>query len=196
RPEAEIFADVAAAAGVPRERILVEARSTNTAENVAFSRELLAGRGLHPRRAIAVQKPYMERRTHATFRRGWPEPGRAVPPPPLPAGLAGAGRGRPPAADRVRRVPERGDQPGRRHPHHGRRPAAADRLRREGVVGPPGGPAGSDGGVRRPRGGRLHREAARRIALSVPPDDLQPAAAVPLGLRAPHAVDAEQLRRP
>jgi len=73
RPEAEIFADVAAAAGVPRERILVEARSTNTAENVTFSRELLAGRGLHPRRAIAVQKPYMERRTHATFRRGWPE---------------------------------------------------------------------------------------------------------------------------
>jgi uncharacterized SAM-binding protein YcdF (DUF218 family) len=73
RPEAEIFADVAAAAGVPRERMLLEARATNNAENVDFSRELLAGRGLHPRRAIAVQKPYMERRTLATFQRRWPE---------------------------------------------------------------------------------------------------------------------------
>jgi len=73
RPEAEIFADVAAAAGVPRESMLIEARATNTAENVAFSRELLARNGVHPRRAIAVQKPYMERRTHATFRQRWPE---------------------------------------------------------------------------------------------------------------------------
>jgi len=73
RPEAEIFADVAAAAGVPRDRMLIEARSTNTGENVAFSREMLAGRGIHPRKAIAVQKPYMERRTLATFAAHWPE---------------------------------------------------------------------------------------------------------------------------
>ncbi|PYQ44891.1 MAG: hypothetical protein DMF77_06030 [Acidobacteria bacterium] len=49
RPEAEIFADV------------------------AFSRALLAERGIHPRRVIAVQKPYMERRTLATFQQAWPE---------------------------------------------------------------------------------------------------------------------------
>lgn len=73
RPEAEIFADVAAASGVPRDRMLIENRSTNTGENVDFSRALLAERGIHPRRAIAVQKPYMERRTHATFRQRWPE---------------------------------------------------------------------------------------------------------------------------
>jgi uncharacterized SAM-binding protein YcdF (DUF218 family) len=73
RSEAEVFADVAAGMGVPRERMLLETRSTNTGENVDFSRRLLAGRGLHPRRAIAVQKPYMERRTLATFRRRWPE---------------------------------------------------------------------------------------------------------------------------
>jgi uncharacterized SAM-binding protein YcdF (DUF218 family) len=73
RSEAEIFADVAAARGVPRGRILVESRSTNTGENVDFSRQLLAGRGLVPRRAVAVQKPYMERRTLATFARRWPE---------------------------------------------------------------------------------------------------------------------------
>jgi uncharacterized SAM-binding protein YcdF (DUF218 family) len=73
RSEAHVFADVAAARGVPRERILVEDRSTNTGENVEFTRRLLAGKGLLPRRAIAVQKPYMERRTLATFGQRWPE---------------------------------------------------------------------------------------------------------------------------
>jgi len=78
RPEAEIFADVAAAAGVPRQRMLIEARSTNTGENVDFSRELLSKHGIHPRRAIVVQKPYMERRTLATFQQRWPQLGVTV----------------------------------------------------------------------------------------------------------------------
>jgi uncharacterized SAM-binding protein YcdF (DUF218 family) len=73
RPEAEIFAEVAAAMGVPRERMLIEPRSTNTGENVSFCRALLAERGLPVRKAIAVQKPYMERRTLATFQQRWPE---------------------------------------------------------------------------------------------------------------------------
>ncbi len=73
RPEAEVFADVAVGRGVPRDRILIESRSTNTGENVDFSRLLLAERGLRPTKAIAVQKPYMERRTLATFARRWPE---------------------------------------------------------------------------------------------------------------------------
>jgi uncharacterized SAM-binding protein YcdF (DUF218 family) len=71
RPEAEVFADVAAARGVPRERMLIEARATHTGENVSFTRALLAERGLSPRSAIAVQKPYMERRTLATFQQRW-----------------------------------------------------------------------------------------------------------------------------
>ena len=73
RPEAEIFADVAVGLGVPLERILIESRSTNTGENVDFSRELLAEKGLRPKKAIAVQKPYMERRTLATFTQRWPQ---------------------------------------------------------------------------------------------------------------------------
>jgi uncharacterized SAM-binding protein YcdF (DUF218 family) len=72
RSEAEVFADVAEARGVPRERMLLEARSTNTGENVAYTRALLAERGTLPSRVIAVQKPYMERRTFATFEAGWP----------------------------------------------------------------------------------------------------------------------------
>jgi uncharacterized SAM-binding protein YcdF (DUF218 family) len=59
--------------GVPRDRILIEPRSTNTGENVDLSRRLLQERGLRPRTVIAVQKPYMERRTYATFRKRWPE---------------------------------------------------------------------------------------------------------------------------
>jgi uncharacterized SAM-binding protein YcdF (DUF218 family) len=73
RSEAEVFADLALARGVPRERVLIENRSTNTGENVDFSRRLLAEAGLRPTKAIAVQKPYMERRTLATFARRWPE---------------------------------------------------------------------------------------------------------------------------
>ena len=73
RPEAEIFAEVAEKKGVPRDRMLLETRSTNTGENVDFSRALLAERGIRPKTAIAVQKPYMERRTLATFQKRWPE---------------------------------------------------------------------------------------------------------------------------
>ena len=83
RPEAEVFADVAAGLGVPRERILMESRATNTGENVDFSRALLAENGIHPKKAIAVQKPYMERRTLATFARRWPELGVVVTSPPI-----------------------------------------------------------------------------------------------------------------
>jgi len=73
RPEAEVFAQIAVERGVPRDRILLESRSTNTGENVDFTRQLLAQTDLEPRRAIAVQKPYMERRTLATFSSRWPE---------------------------------------------------------------------------------------------------------------------------
>jgi uncharacterized SAM-binding protein YcdF (DUF218 family) len=73
RPEAEIFAEVAEKKGVPRAHMLLETRSTNTGENVDFSRALLAERGIRPKTAIAVQKPYMERRTLATFQKRWPD---------------------------------------------------------------------------------------------------------------------------
>lgn len=61
-PEADQFARIAVRMGVPEDRILKETRSTNTGENVAFTRRLLAARGLDVRRFLVVQKPYMERR--------------------------------------------------------------------------------------------------------------------------------------
>lgn len=71
-PEAERFARIAIAIGVPRDRILLETRSTNTGENVRFTRSLLEQRGFRGRNVIVVQKPYMERRAFATFRKEWP----------------------------------------------------------------------------------------------------------------------------
>jgi uncharacterized SAM-binding protein YcdF (DUF218 family) len=72
-PEADQFAGIAIEMGVPKDRILVENRSTNTGENILFTKQLLAERGLDPQRFIVVQKPYMERRSYATFRKVWPE---------------------------------------------------------------------------------------------------------------------------
>ncbi len=72
-PEADQFAAIAERMGVPRKNILTENRSTNTGENVLFTKRLLAERGLDPQSFILVQKPYMERRSFATFRKQWPE---------------------------------------------------------------------------------------------------------------------------
>ena len=76
--EADRFAAIAISLGVPPERIIVENRSTNTGENVQFTRQLLATRAIGARTFILVQKPYMERRTFATFRKLWPEPSVCV----------------------------------------------------------------------------------------------------------------------
>ncbi len=72
-PEADQFARIAVGLGVPRDKILVENQSTNTGENVRFIRRLLDAHGVAARRFIVVQKPYMERRSYATFKKVWPE---------------------------------------------------------------------------------------------------------------------------
>ena len=71
--EADQFAKAAIGMGVPSESILIENRSTNTGENILFTRQLLAEKELDPQKFILVQKPYMERRSFATFRKVWPE---------------------------------------------------------------------------------------------------------------------------
>jgi uncharacterized SAM-binding protein YcdF (DUF218 family) len=84
KSEAETFADAAVRLGVPPSAILLEPASTNTGENIDRSRALLESRGIHPRRVIVVQKPYMERRAWATFKQRWPEPELQVTSPPIP----------------------------------------------------------------------------------------------------------------
>jgi uncharacterized SAM-binding protein YcdF (DUF218 family) len=72
-PEAERFARIATNMNVPRDRILIEPHSTNTGENIRYTKQLLAGHQLDPHSFIVVQKPYMERRAYATFRKMWPD---------------------------------------------------------------------------------------------------------------------------
>ncbi|MFC6996941.1 YdcF family protein [Rufibacter roseus] len=72
--EAEKFAQIAIDKGVPKEKILIENKSTNTGENIAFSHQLLQQRNIPVDSLILVQKPYMERRTYATFLQQWPGP--------------------------------------------------------------------------------------------------------------------------
>jgi uncharacterized SAM-binding protein YcdF (DUF218 family) len=70
--EASLFARIAWEKGVPKEAILVEDKSTNTGENILFTQQLLQQKGLNPESFILVQKPYMERRSFATFEKQWP----------------------------------------------------------------------------------------------------------------------------
>ncbi len=76
--EAERFAMIALEMGVPKSAIIIENKSLNTGENVLFTKRELEDRGRVPSRIIAVHKPYMERRTYATFRQRWPEVGVLV----------------------------------------------------------------------------------------------------------------------
>ena len=71
--EADQFATIAIQKGVPTDSILIENKSTNTGENILFTQRLLNQRGLDPQNFIVVQKPYMERRSYATFKKHWPD---------------------------------------------------------------------------------------------------------------------------
>ena len=73
QPEAEIFAKIAIEQGVPSDKILLENKSTNTGDNVRFTRALLQEKGLDYHSFLVVTKPYMERRAYATFKKVWPE---------------------------------------------------------------------------------------------------------------------------
>jgi uncharacterized SAM-binding protein YcdF (DUF218 family) len=71
-PEADQFAKIAMAMGVPTDAIIIENKSTNTGENILFTQKLLQEKNLDPTSFIVVQKPYMERRSYATFKKHWP----------------------------------------------------------------------------------------------------------------------------
>lgn len=71
--EAERFARIAISAGVPESDILIENRSTNSAENILFTRELLQKEGIPAAHLLGVHKPFMERRVMAAMGVYWPD---------------------------------------------------------------------------------------------------------------------------
>jgi len=73
RPEAEILAEEGEKLGIPRDKILIENRSTNTRENIEFSKDLLKQKGLDLKSFLVISVPCMERRAAATFERVWPK---------------------------------------------------------------------------------------------------------------------------
>jgi len=82
--EADQFAAIAIKRGVPADVVLIENRSTNTGENILFTQQLLNEKGLEPQNFIVVQKPYMERRSYATFKKHWPDKNLLVTSPQIP----------------------------------------------------------------------------------------------------------------
>ena len=72
-PEAVRFARVATECGVPAEDILIEDKSTNTKENIEFTRQLLQERGIPCDHILGVHQPFMERRIVAAMGVYWPE---------------------------------------------------------------------------------------------------------------------------
>lgn len=69
KTEAEMYADIAMKRGVPRDKILLETRALNTAENIRLTRELLPK---PPRNILIAVKPFMQRRVLATLAVEWP----------------------------------------------------------------------------------------------------------------------------
>ncbi len=72
KSEAEGFAEIAMAMGVPAEDIILENKSANSAENILFTREILRENGLEGARLICVHKPFMERRLMSAMGVYWP----------------------------------------------------------------------------------------------------------------------------
>jgi hypothetical protein len=54
--------------------IFIENKAANSGENTDFTKAILDAQGAKTQNMVVVQKPFMERRTLATFKRRWPEP--------------------------------------------------------------------------------------------------------------------------
>ena len=72
-PEAVRFAKVAMECGVPEEDIILEDKSTNTKENILFTRKKLEELGLPHGHILGVHQPFMERRIASAMGVYWPE---------------------------------------------------------------------------------------------------------------------------
>ena len=72
-PEAVRFAKVAIECGVPEADVILEDKSTNTKENIEFTREKLKSLGMPCKKLLGVHQPFMERRISAAFGVYWPE---------------------------------------------------------------------------------------------------------------------------
>lgn len=71
--EAERFAGIAVKEGVSKQDIIIENKSSNTAENIKFSKTILENSGIKHNKVICIHKPFMERRLYAALKVYWKE---------------------------------------------------------------------------------------------------------------------------
>lgn len=73
KTEAETFYNIALEEGVNKDKILIENKSTNTGENLHFSKKVLENNNIKVQKAIIVHQPNMGRRIYAAIKKQWPE---------------------------------------------------------------------------------------------------------------------------
>ncbi|MEU9960547.1 YdcF family protein [Streptomyces sp. NPDC050982] len=73
RGEAVHYRERAMQLGVPDTAVLLEPRATSTAENIEFTKAVLAEAGIKASSVLLVSKPYEERRSYAMMRKLWAE---------------------------------------------------------------------------------------------------------------------------
>ncbi|MGW3467149.1 YdcF family protein [Saccharopolyspora sp. NPDC000995] len=73
RGEAVHYRERALEREVPDSAILVEPQATNTAENIEYTRRLLAVKDIAVGSILLVSRPYQQRRAFATAKKIWPE---------------------------------------------------------------------------------------------------------------------------
>ena len=71
--EADKFAKIAIELGVPKEKIYIENKSTNTGDNFRFTKKIIEENNMNINSCIIVCKPYDEKRAYAAFRKIMPE---------------------------------------------------------------------------------------------------------------------------
>lgn len=72
-PEAEKFAKLAMELGVPKEKIWIENKASNTSENFMFIKKLIEENKLPIKSCLVVGRPYVEKRSFAVFQKVMPE---------------------------------------------------------------------------------------------------------------------------
>ncbi|WP_055617685.1 YdcF family protein [Streptomyces phaeochromogenes] len=73
RGEAVHYRERALQLGVPDSAVLLESRATSTAENIEFTKAVLAEARIQTSSVLLVSKPYEERRSYAMMRKLWAE---------------------------------------------------------------------------------------------------------------------------
>ncbi len=72
-PEATKFAKVAISKGVPKEKIYIENKSTNTSENFKFVKAMIEENRMNIHSCIFVGRPYVEKRIYTYLKKIMPE---------------------------------------------------------------------------------------------------------------------------